>query len=117
LASVVSDLRDELDNQGIPFEDVSGQQRPRLIVRLGGQAYGLYVMSGVPKENEDWVKLASAATAALESERGFPIVPVLALDQKPPGRVLKTADASRVAVLWLVQGVLHNAPWVAANAA
>lgn len=113
LAGLTSDLRAELNRRGISAEDVHGQQRPRLLARAGGQAYGLYVMSGDPKEA--WIKLTRAATAALESDRGFPIVPVLILDQMPPPLVLKVAQASNVAVSWLVQGVLHNPPWGAAN--
>lgn len=109
LASLINDLRAELDSRGIPVEDVSGQQRPRLLARVGGQAYGLYVMSGNPRES--WVNLTRAATVALEGDRGFPIVPVLALDQQPAERLLKVADASAVAVSWLVQGVLQHVPW------
>lgn len=113
LAGLTNNLRAELGSRGISAEDVHGQQRPRLLARVAGQAYGLYVMPGDP--NEGWIKLAKAATATLEDDLGFPIVPVLALDQQPSARVLKVAEASGVAVSWLVQGVLHDAPWEAAN--
>lgn len=111
---VIDDIRAKLRGRGIHVKDVLGRQRPRLLVRFGDAAYGLYIMRGSPQNDDDWVKLAIAATAELESERGFPIAPVIALDRQPSAGLLKTAFASSVAVMWLEQGVLVNAPWAAA---
>lgn len=114
LRSLVNDLRAELRSGDVSIENVSGKQRPRLLVRQNGTAYGLYVMPGSPKENEDWLTLARAAAKSLEADRGFPIIPVLALGQQPSKRVLDDAAAVGVTVMWLEQGILHGTPWIPA---
>src|SRR5215469_6600675 len=52
---LVNELRAKLRNDGVQVEDVGGRQRPRLLVRDGALAYGLYVMPGRPREHDDWV--------------------------------------------------------------
>jgi hypothetical protein len=111
LDDLVMELGTILRKDGISVENVSGAQRPRLLVNVGHAFYGIYAMPGRPKDHDDWVGLARAASAGLEADRSFPITPVLALERQPSARVLDEAAASNVLIMWLENGKLQDAPW------
>jgi hypothetical protein len=117
LDSLLNDLSTKLRSDGISVENIRGPQRPRLLTRIGTTIYGLYVMPGIPKESEDWVGLARAASAQLGADRGVAITPVLVLDQEPPPYVMKAGAASQVVIMWLEHGTLHGAPWASPESA